>query len=102
MNAPYMTSCWSVKPEWRGLIPAVVHVDGTARPQCIKRDDNPFYYDIIEEFRRITGIPVLINTSFNGHESPIVCFTNEAAFMKNIGMIDVLVEGEREEYFGVR
>lgn len=93
-NGPYMTSCWSVKPMWQSFIPAVVHVDGTARPQVISRETNPYYYDIVDEFRKLTGIPVLINTSFNGHESPIVCFNYEAEYMQKSGMVDVLVEHE--------
>jgi len=91
-NAPYMTSCWAVNPKWIDMIPAVVHIDGTVRPQVISRDTNPYYYDIIDEFRKLTGIPVLVNTSFNRHEEPIVCFNNEADFTQKLGFIDVLVE----------
>lgn len=94
-NAPYMTSCWKVREEWKHKIPAVVHIDGTARPQVINRDTNPYYYDIVEEFRKLTGIPVLINTSFNAHEDPIVCFNSEADFAKETRRIDVLVEGPK-------
>lgn len=68
----FMTITCAVKPEWRERIPAVVHVDGTARPQVIVRTQNPLYYDILEAFERETGLPVLINTSFNVHEEPIV------------------------------
>ena len=50
----------------------MVHVDGSARPQIIARDDNPLYYDILAAFERATGLPVLVNTSFNVHEEPIV------------------------------
>jgi carbamoyltransferase len=50
----------------------VVHVDETARPQLVRREDNPAYYRIIEEYGRRSGVPVLINTSFNVHEEPIV------------------------------
>ena len=53
--------------------PAAVHVDGTARPQIIRREDNPGFYAILEEYYQLTGIPTLINTSFNMHEEPIVC-----------------------------
>jgi carbamoyltransferase len=91
-NAPYMTSCWKIKPEWADKIPAVVHVDGTVRPQVIKREHNPFYYDCINEFYKTTGIPCLINTSFNAHEDPILCFNKEADFAKLNGRIDVVVE----------
>lgn len=94
-NAPFMTNCWKVKEEWKSKIPAVVHIDGTVRPQVIKRSVNPFYYDIVNEYRAVTGIPALINTSFNAHEDPIICFNREADLAKTMGKIDVLVEGEK-------
>ncbi len=68
----FMTITCAVKPAWRERIPAVVHVDGTARPQVIRRDSNPLYFDILQGFKQATGLPVLINTSFNVHEEPIV------------------------------
>src|SRR5439155_23735327 len=58
--------------------PAVVHVDGTARPQLIDRETNPSYYRIVDEYRKITGLPSVINTSFNMHEEPIVCSPGDA------------------------
>ena len=61
-----------MKPEWRNRIRSVVHVDGTARPQIVRKECNPLYYDIIKDFENRTGIPVLINTSLNVHEEPIV------------------------------
>ena len=91
-NAPFMTNCWKVREEWVDKIPAVVHIDGTARPQVINRNTNEFYYDIVEEFRKLTGIPVLINTSFNIHESPIICWNTEADFAIFQRRIDILVE----------
>lgn len=92
-NAPFMTTCYKVYSDWISKIPAVVHKDGTARPQVLKRETNPFYYDIIDEYRKLTGIPVLINTSFNGHEEPIICFENEAQWALQTGKIDILVRG---------
>jgi carbamoyltransferase len=71
-SARFMTITCQVKPHWRDRIQAVVHVDGTARPQLIKREDNPLYYDIVEAYFQSTGIPVLVNTSFNVHEDPII------------------------------
>jgi carbamoyltransferase len=68
----YMTTACNVHPEWRSRIAAVVHVDHSARPQIIDRADNPLYYDILGVFERETGLPVLVNTSFNVHEEPIV------------------------------
>ena len=70
--ARFMTITCSVRREWRERIPAVVHVDSTARPQVIRREWNPLYFDILDRYKRNTGIPVLINTSFNIHEEPII------------------------------
>jgi carbamoyltransferase len=77
-TAQYMTVTCDVKDEWRARIPAVVHVDGTARPQLIARPHNPVYHDILAAYERITGNPVLINTSFNVHEEPIINKPEEA------------------------
>lgn len=68
----FMTITTDVKPDWRERIPAVVHVDGTARPQIVARATNPLYADILADFRARTGLPVLVNTSFNAHEEPII------------------------------
>ena len=70
--ARFMTITCGVKPEWRSRIPAVVHVDNTARPQIIRDSENPTFAAILREFRQRTGIPVLVNTSFNVHEEPII------------------------------
>jgi carbamoyltransferase len=67
----YMTMTCRVRPEKQTYIPAVVHVDGTARPQIVRQRSNPLYWAIINEFQKITNIPVVINTSFNVHEEPI-------------------------------
>jgi len=74
----FMTITCAVRPEWRQRIPAVVHVDDTARPQIIRDRDNPIYADILRRFRAATGLPVLVNTSFNVHEEPIVNAPAEA------------------------
>jgi carbamoyltransferase len=68
----FMTITTAVRPEWRARIPAVVHVDGTARPQIIDPAVNPLYARILSGFKAATGLPVLVNTSFNVHEEPIV------------------------------
>ncbi len=70
--ARFMTITCTVRAEWRARIPAVVHVDGTARPQIVRDADNPLYAAILRRFREVTGLPVLVNTSFNVHEEPIV------------------------------
>jgi carbamoyltransferase len=70
--SPYMLFVAQVRPD-RRTIPAVTHVDGSARLQTITRDDHPLYYDLIGEFEKLTGCPVVINTSFNVRGEPIVC-----------------------------
>jgi len=62
----------------RSTIPAVTHVDYSARVQTVRRDTNPVYYDIIDAFYRITGCPVIVNTSFNVRGEPIVCTPDDA------------------------
>jgi len=89
-TARYMTVTCDVKPEWRDRIPAVVHVDGTARPQVIWREHNPTYYDILAEYERLTGIPVTINTSFNVHEEPIINRPEEAWTALRDGRVDLV------------
>jgi carbamoyltransferase len=74
---PFMTMAPRVRPEKAHLIPAAAHVDGTARIQTVDRAANPRYYALIEEFARLTGVPVILNTSFNLHE-PIVASPADA------------------------
>jgi carbamoyltransferase len=71
-DSPFMLLAEAVKPEWRDRIPGVVHVDGTARVQTIREDQNPRLYRLLKEFDRLTGVPVLVNTSFNVKGEPIV------------------------------
>jgi carbamoyltransferase len=75
----------------RSTIPAVTHVDYSARIQTVRRPDNPLYYDIIRAFYDLTGCPVIVNTSFNVRDEPIVCTPDDAyrCFMKT--QMDVLV-----------
>jgi carbamoyltransferase len=77
--ARFMTITCAVRDDWRKRIPAVVHVDGTARPQVIERATNPTYYDIVSRFKALTGLPAMINTSFNVHEEPIINTPAECA-----------------------
>ena len=78
-TARFMTITCNVKEAWRARIPAVVHVDGTARPQIIRRAHNPLYYDILAAFKQRSGLPTMINTSFNVHEEPIINRPEECA-----------------------
>ena len=87
----FMTITCNVKPEWRDRIAAVVHVDGSARPQIIEREPNPLYYDILTAFERASGLPVLVNTSFNVHEEPIVNKPAECVRALLDGRIDFVV-----------
>jgi carbamoyltransferase len=68
----YMTMTCGVRENWQERIPAVVHVDKTARPQILPQNDSSMASEILTEFKSLTGIPCLINTSFNVHEEPIV------------------------------
>jgi carbamoyltransferase len=77
-TSPYMILNFEVRPEKRDVIPSVTHVDGTARVQTVARAVNPLYYRLIEEFEGLTGVPVLLNTSFNVRGEPIV-YTPEDA-----------------------
>lgn len=92
-TAEFMTITFDCTPFMRANCPAAVHVDGTARPQLIKRELNPGYYDILKEYERLSGIPCLINTSFNMHEEPIVCSPNDAVRAFLLGSIDGLAIG---------
>ncbi|MBX9701109.1 MAG: hypothetical protein K2X74_16850 [Acetobacteraceae bacterium] len=87
--ARFMTITCRVRAEWRERIAAVVHVDGTARPQVIRRDPNPLYFDVLTAFAHLTGVPVLINTSFNAHEEPIINTPEECAR----ALLDARVDG---------
>jgi carbamoyltransferase len=71
-DSPFMLMAMRVRPEWRAKIPAVVHVDGTARVQTVREDTNGPLYRLLREFEAITGVPVLLNTSFNVKGEPIV------------------------------
>ena len=86
-----MTITASVKEAYRDVIPAVVHVDQTARPQIITREQNWLYYDILSQFKEATGIPCLVNTSFNAHEEPIINTPEEALQALTDNRIDFLV-----------
>jgi carbamoyltransferase len=87
---PFMITVIEVAEEYKEQIPAVVHVDGTARPQMVSRETNPRYWNLINEFRKLTGIPMLLNTSFNVQE-PIVCTPEDAINTFGNANFDALV-----------
>jgi len=91
--SPFMTLAYSVRPEKREKIPAPTHVDGTGRLQTVTRAANPRYWSLIKAFERITGVPVVLNTSFNDNE-PIVCSPAEALDCFQRTQMDALVLGD--------
>jgi carbamoyltransferase len=76
--SPVMLLVFDVLEHQRERVPAITHHDGTARVQTVSRDDNPLYYEMISEFHAITGVPMVVNTSFNDNEEPIVCTPQDA------------------------
>jgi carbamoyltransferase len=90
--SPFMLHVYKIRSEWRERLSAVNHVDDTGRLQTVTREENPLYYDLIKKFESKTGIPVILNTSFNENE-PIVCQPREAieCFLRT--KMDVLVIG---------
>jgi carbamoyltransferase len=91
--AEFMTITFDCTEFMQQNCPAAVHVDGTARPQLVKRDVNPGYYDILKAYEELSGIPSLINTSFNMHEEPIVNSPKDAVRAFLDGRLDYLVLG---------
>ena len=92
-ESPFMTIIVPVRPEKRELIPAVTHIDGTARPQTVDKSVNQKYWQILDEFEKITGVPVLLNTSFNIQE-PVVCSPVEALNTFCRSGVDALLLGD--------
>lgn len=92
-ESPFMLHTFSVRSDKRAKIPAVVHVDGTTRPQSVRRESNPLFYELIREFYRQTGLHLVLNTSFNGASEPIVCTPYDALVSFYSNSTDVLAIG---------
>jgi carbamoyltransferase len=92
-DSPFMILTSPVKPDKRSVIPSVTHVDGTARPQTVEKDVNPLYWQVIKEFGERTGVPVIMNTSFNLRGEPIVCSPTDAIRTFYTSGMDALVIG---------
>jgi carbamoyltransferase len=92
-TAPFMLFVFEVVPDKAHLIPAVRHVDGTARVQTVGPREQPLYHDLIREFGRRTGVPVVVNTSFNTRGQPIVCTPRDALESYSSSPLDALVIG---------
>ena len=92
-DVPFMMKVFRIRKEKRDAIPAVTHVDGSGRLHTVRRETNPLYYCLIERFREITGVPLVLNTSFNENE-PVVCRPDEAldCFLRT--KMEVLVLGD--------
>lgn len=93
-TARFMTITYDVAPGWRDRIQAATHVDGTARPQVVHREQNPGYHAIIQRYHQLSGIPAIINTSFNMHEEPIVATPGDAIRSFQQGALDYLAIGD--------
>jgi len=91
--ARFMTMTFDCTEWMKENNPGVVHVDGTARPQLVSEEDNESYYRIIKEYKKITGLGSIINTSFNMHEEPIVCTPQDAIRAFKLGHLDYLAIG---------
>ncbi|MDB5013665.1 MAG: carbamoyltransferase, partial [Daejeonella sp.] len=91
--SPYMLFIYDVKPDKAYKIPAVRHVDGTARIQTINEAQHPQYYAFLKAFKAITGVPVLVNTSFNTLGKPIVCSPRDAIECFWTSPFDALIIG---------
>lgn len=92
-TAEFMTITYDVRPEWSARIGAVVHVDNTARPQFVDPVQNPGYHAMISAYEALSGLPLVVNTSFNVHEEPIVCVPEEGLRALTDGVIDALAIG---------
>ena len=92
-DVPFMMEVFQVRPEKRAQVPATTHVDGSGRLQTVHKDTNPRYHRLIEAFCELTGVPMVLNTSFNENE-PVVCRPQEAldCFLRT--KMDVLVLGD--------
>jgi carbamoyltransferase len=88
-----MITSFDVRPSQRDRIPAVVHADGTARPQIVEEEVTPLYFALLREFGRLTGVECLLNTSFNIKGEPIVCTPREAIRCFFDTGLDMLVIG---------
>ncbi|MEZ5786848.1 MAG: carbamoyltransferase C-terminal domain-containing protein [Xanthobacteraceae bacterium] len=105
VESPFMLLVRAVRPEWKDRVAAIVHVDGTARIQTVREEQNPLLYRLLKEFEAITGVPVLLNTSFNVRGEPIVetpadalaCFLNTG--LDYLALHDRLIAKNRAHRF---
>lgn len=91
--SPFMLIALQVKKDKRAIIPAIVHVDGSARPQTVSKNINRKFWNLISHFYKLTGVPVILNTSFNGPGEPIVCHPQDAIKMFYNSNLEYLIIG---------
>lgn len=89
-DAPHMTYSFKAKDDKKHLIPSVIHVDGSCRIQTVKKEENIHYHTLISEFYKLSGVPLILNTSFNLAKQPIVESVNNALRTFKMSRIDVL------------
>ncbi len=92
-ESPYMIMAYDILPHARDDIAATVHVDHTVRPQTVTKEQNPLYYELIKEYGKMSGTPVVLNTSFNRHGLPIVCSPEDAVNHLFMNCVEELVIG---------
>ena len=92
--ASYMTITYDVTQLCQEVAPAIVHVDGTARPQLVDRESNPSMFGILTEYQKLRGFSIMVNTSFNMHEEPIIRTPTEAVESVQQANLDVLAIGD--------
>jgi carbamoyltransferase len=93
LPSPYMQIASMVQDIKKTLIPSAVHVDGTARFQAVHRELSPFFYDVIQNFKSITGVPIVLNTSFNRHGIATISSPRSAIHHLLEGTVDILILG---------
>lgn len=89
--SPFMLTALQVKKDKRKIVPAIVHVDGSSRPQTVSKNVNRKFWHLISHFHELTGVPVILNTSFNGPGEPIVCSPQDAISMFYSSCLDYLI-----------
>lgn len=92
-ESPFMLLAFNVKSDKLAAVPAIVHADGTGRVQSVEKDMNRQYYELIKKFKELTGIPVVLNTSFNDKGEPIVCTPEDALRSFDTTNLDALIIG---------
>ncbi len=92
-NSPFMTIVFDIVKGREKLIPAAIHIDNTARPNTVSKTNNKLYYDLLKAFYKKTGLPVVLNTSFNRHGLPIVNSPKDAIDHLLMEAVDELIIG---------